>query len=220
VVATVGHVGSEGTQMAIQYDLNLFPQGIYPDVNVQLSGDGEGLTCDAVRPQTAVAPGRLGAVNSVRPDQSNNYNAMNAELKTRGWHGMTTQVAYVWSRQMGESFGQSGESNNARIAKEIIGGQWHPRWSNGPSDANHTHRLAAAVAYELPGKAPGNRPLRAAIGGWQINSVATFGSGAPTTVFNGYTSPYDGMADFPIQTCNGNLARGSRSITRAFNTAC
>ena len=104
--ATIGYVGSEGTHMAIQYDLNLFPQGFYPDINVQLDGDGECLTCDAARPQTAVAPGRWSAVNSVRPDQSNNYNAMNAELKTRGWHGLTTQVSYTWSKQMDEFFGE------------------------------------------------------------------------------------------------------------------
>ena len=40
-VATVGYVGSEGTHLPIQYDLNLFPQGFYPDINVQLSGAGE-----------------------------------------------------------------------------------------------------------------------------------------------------------------------------------
>jgi hypothetical protein len=220
VVANVGYVGSEGTHMAIQYDLNLFPQGFYPDINVQLDGDGECLTCDAARPQTAVAPGRWGGVNSVRPDQSNNYNAMNAELKTRGWHGMTTEIAYTWSKQMDEYFGESGESNNAGVAKEIIGGQWHPNWSYGPSDANHTNRFVAAVTYELPGRTLGNHVLREAVGGWQINSIATFESGSPTTVFNGSTSSYDGMGDVPVQTCNANLARGSRSITNSFNTNC
>jgi hypothetical protein len=62
--------------------------------------------------------------------------------------------------------------------------------------------------------------LRQTVGGWQINSIATFESGSPTTVFNGYTSSYDGMGDVPIQTCNGNLARGSRSFSQAFNTNC
>jgi hypothetical protein len=220
VVGSIGYVGSEGTHMAIQYDLNLFPQGFYPDINVQLDGDGECLTCDAARPQTAVAPGRWGAVNSVRPVQSNNYNALNAELKTRGWHGMTTQASYTWSKQMDEFFGENGETNNAGVAKEIIGGQWHPQWSYGPSDANHTNRFVAAVAYELPGTRFGNRILRETLGGWQINSIATFESGSPTTVFNGYTSSYDGMGDVPIQTCNGNLARGKRSFSQAFNTNC
>jgi hypothetical protein len=220
VVGSVGYVGSEGTHMAIQYDLNLFPQGFYPDINVQLDGDGECLTCDAARPQTAVAPGRWGAVNSVRPDQSNNYNAMNAELKTRDWRGLTTQVSYTWSKQMDEFFGENGETNYAGVSKEIIGGQWHPRWSYGPSDADHTNRFVAALTYGLPGGHFGNRIMRETLGGWQINSISTFESGSPTTVFNGYTSSYDGMGDVPIQSCDGNLARSSRSFTHAFNTNC
>ena len=41
--------------------------------------------------------------------------AMNAELKTRRWHGMKTELAYTWSKQMDEYFGESGESDNAGV---------------------------------------------------------------------------------------------------------
>ncbi len=44
VVATLGYVGSESTHLPIQYDLNLFPEGFDPDMNIQLSGTGECLT--------------------------------------------------------------------------------------------------------------------------------------------------------------------------------
>jgi len=217
VVATVGYVGSEGTHLPIQYDLNLPPQGTYFTTNV----------LDAARPQSAVAPGRWGEIDSVRANRSNNYHAMNAELKVRGWHGVTSQVSYTWSKQMDNFFGENGEGGT-----HAIGGQWHPNWSYGPSDADHTHRFVAAVTYELPGKHVGNRLLREAIGGWQINSITTFESGSPFaagaaysggtqgTVTNGYTSSYDYMGDVPIQNCNGNLPRGDRTFTRAFNTDC
>ncbi len=210
VVATLGYVGSEGTHIPIQYDLNLYPQGFYPDIYTS-----ECLTCDAVRPLSATYPGRWSAINSVRPDESSNYNAMNAELKTRGWHGLTSQVSYTWSKQMDTFFGENGESG-----QHAIGGQWHPQWSYGPSDANHTNRFVAAFTYELPGKSLGNHALRYAIGGWQLNSIATFESGAPTTVYNGYTQSYDGMGDVPLQTCNGNIAKSSRTFTQYFNTNC
>jgi hypothetical protein len=48
--------------------------------------------------------------------------AMNAELKTRGCHGMTTELAYTWSKQMDESFGESGESDNAGVRVAWQGG--------------------------------------------------------------------------------------------------
>jgi hypothetical protein len=210
VVVTVGYVGSEGTHLAIAYDLNLPPEGVY-------------FTSEAfnnARPLSAVVPGRWTSITSVRPNQSNNYNAMNVELKARGWRGLTSQVSYTWSKQMDTFFGENGEGNYAGAQNQAIGGQWHPQMSYGPSDSNHTNRFVAALTYELPGKRIGNRPLRELIGGWQINSIATFESGSPTTVWNGYTSSYDYMGDVPIQTCNGNIARGSRTFTQYFNTNC
>ncbi len=210
VVATIGYVGSEGTHVPIQYDLNLQPQGFYPDIYTS-----QCLTCDAARPLTAVVPGRWSAINSVRPDQSSNYNAMNLELKTRGWRGLTSQVSYTWSKQMDTFFGESGEGG-----QHAIGGQWHPNWSYGPSDANHTNRFVAAFTYELPGKNLGNHITREVLGGWQVNAIATFESGAPTTIYNGYTQSYDGMGDVPLQSCNANIARGKRTFTNYFDTSC
>jgi hypothetical protein len=205
VVATLGYVGSKGTKLITQYDLNAPPQGTY-------------LNSDAfyqARPLTAAAPGRWESIWAVHPNRSNNYHALNAQLTTRGWHGVTSQVSYTWSKQMDNYFGEGGEGG-----PRALGGQWHPEWSYGPSDANHTNRFVAAFTYELPGKALGNRFLREAVGAWQINSIATFESGAPTTVWNGYTSSYDYMGDVPLQTCKGNLARGSRTFTHYFNTNC
>ncbi len=66
----------------------------------------------------------------------------------------------------------------------------------------------------------GNRILREAIGGWQINAITTFETGSPVTVYNGYTSSYDYMGDVSLQSCNANLSRGSRTFMHDFNTDC
>jgi hypothetical protein len=205
LVATVGYVGSRGTHLPIQYDLNLPSQGTY--LNSEAFYEA--------RPLTAVAPDRWGAINSVATNRSNNYHALNTELKIRVWHGLTSQLSYTWSKQMDNFFGQNGESGT-----HALGNQWHPDWSYGPSDSNHTQRFVAAVTYALPGESIHNRLLREALGGWQVNTIATFETGAPTTVWNGYTSSYDYMGDVPIRTCNGNLPRGDRSFTRYFDTSC
>lgn len=205
VVATVGYVGSRGTHLPIQYDLNLPAQGTY--LNSEAFYEA--------RPLTAVAPGRWEAINTVAPNRSNSYHALNLELKTRGWHGLTSQASYTWSKQLDNFFGQNGESGT-----HALGGQWHPDWSYGPSDSNHTQRFVAALTYVLPGESIKNRLLREALGGWQINAIATFETGAPTTVWNGYTSSYDSMGDVPIRTCNGNLPRGQRMFTSYFDTSC
>jgi hypothetical protein len=206
VVASIGYVGSAGTKLTTQYDLNLPTQGTYFDYY----GD----YLDA-RPLSSVAPGRWGAIWGVHHNRSNNYHAMNLQLKTQNWHNLTSIVNYTWSKQMDTFFGESGESGI-----QLLGGQWHPEWSYGPSDSNHTNRFVAAVTYELPGRNMSNRLLREGIGGWQLSTIATFESGAPVTVVNGYTSSYDFMGDVPDVTCNGNLSRGGRTFTRQFNTSC
>jgi hypothetical protein len=205
VAATIGYVGSKGTHLPIQYDLNLPPQGTYLNSEAYYEA----------RPLTAVAPGRWGAINTVSPNRNNNYNALNIELKTRDWHSLTSQVSYSWSKQMDTFFGQNGEGGT-----HALGGQWNPQWSYGPSDANHTNRFVAALTYELPGRNLQSRLLREAFGRWQINSIVTFESGAPTTAWNGYTSSYDYMGDVPDRTCNGNLPRGQRTFTHYFDTNC
>ena len=205
VVASVGYVGSKGTHLAIQYDLNLPAQGVFLNSEQYYEA----------RPLSSVAPERWGAINTVRMNRGNNYNAMNAELRIRQWHSMTGQISYTWSKQMDDFFGANGESGT-----HALGGQWHPEWSYGPSDANHTNRLAAGVTYTLPGQRLHNYLLRTVLGAWQASTVATFESGAPVTVWNEYTSSYDYMGDVPDRTCSGGLARDKRSFTHYFNTDC
>lgn len=205
VVATLGYVGSEGTKLATQYDLNLPQQGVYLNSDEYYNA----------RPLTTIAPDRWDSIWAVHHNRSNNYNAMTAELKTRAWHGVTSEINYVWSKQMDTFFGESGEAGI-----QAIGGQWHPGWSYGPSDANHTNRFVAAIMYQLPGRNLSNRFLREAVGGWQINTITTFESGSPVTIFNGYTSSFDYMGDVPDQVCNGNLSRGDRTFTHYFDTSC
>lgn len=205
MVASVGYVGSKGTHLPIQYDLNLPAQGTFLNDNDYYNA----------RPLTSVAPDRWGAINTVRTIRDNNYHAMNAELRIREWHSLTGQISYAWSKQMDDLFGSNGESGT-----HAIGGQWHPEWSYGPSDANHTNRLAMGLTYMLPGSHISNRLARTTLGWWQLSTVNTFESGAPVTIWNSYTSSYDYMGDVPDRTCNGNLGRGKRSFTHYFNTDC
>ena len=206
LVATIGYVGSQGTKLTTQYDLNLPPEGVYLDYN------GDFLNA---RPLSAVAPGRWDAIYAVHHNRSNNYHAFNAQLKTQNWHGLTSVFNYTWSKQMDTFFGESGESG-----VQVIGGQWHPEWSYGPSDGNHTNRFVAALMYELPGKTLSNRLLRAILGGWQISTITTFETGAPVTILNGYTSSFDFMGDVPDRVCNANLGRGDRNFYHQFDTDC
>ena len=207
VVAKVGYLGSRGTHLySFNRDLNLPPEGQYFDSEQYYEA----------RPLTQVVPGRWEDLTTVVTDRSNNYHSLSAELQTRMWHGLTSQLSYTWSKQMDNAFGQQLDIHTGHM----IGGQWHPDWSYGPSDANHTHRLTASFSYQLPGATMPNRWLRQGVGGWQISGVATFETGAPFTVWNGNTTSYDYMGDVPFRVCNGNLPRGQRTPFQYFDASC
>ena len=117
-------------------------------------------------------------------------------------------INYVWSKQMDTFFGESA----SRVCRPSAASGTR----NGLMDLpmrTITNRFVAALLYELPGKNLSNRFLREAVGGWQLNTITTFESGSPVTVYNGYTSSFDYMGDVPDQTCNGNLSRGDRTFT-------
>lgn len=205
IVTNVGYVGSKGSKMTMAEDLNLPPEGVYLD----------GESFYQARPLSAEYPDRWGSILAVHHNRRNDYHALNAGLKTQTWHGLTSMINYTWSRQRDDYFGQGGYDNY-----HVLGGQWHPEWSYGESDANHPHRFVGAFTYELPGEGLGNPVLRAALGGWQISTIATFESGSPVTVWNGDTSSYDYMGDVPDQICSGSLPGDQRTLTHWFDTGC
>lgn len=202
---SLGYVGSKGTKLPRPYDLNLPGQGVY--LNSQDFFNA--------RPLSAQYPSRFGAVNAVVHDLNNNYNALSVEVKARAWHGLTMISNYAWSKQLDVFYGTSAESGiNA------IGGQWHPEWSYGPSDANHTHHFVVSANYALPYRTSWSGLTKALLANWQWNAIATFETGSPFTVFNGSTSSFDYMGDVPNRVCNGNLSHGDRTVLRYFDTSC
>ena len=205
-VVSVGYVGSKGTKLTTQDDINLPPPGVYLNEEDFYQA----------RPLSQQYPDRWGAIYAVHHDRNNNYNALIAQFKTQNWHGVTSQLGYTWSKQLDTFFGENGESGT----NAGIGGEWHRNWAYGPSDADHPHRYVGTVLYAIPAPRLSNRLLHETLGGWQLNTIATFETGSPFTVWNGYTSSFDYMGDVPNRTCNGNLSRGSRSFTHAFDTKC
>jgi hypothetical protein len=106
-----------------------------------------------------------------------NYNALQAKLETRAWHGATLLTAYTYGKCLsdGAFSTQSREEPNYGISYY------------GVCAYNLTHNLVISYVYQLPiGKGQaflGNVPgwANAFIGNWQISGVTTIQSGLPFT---------------------------------------
>lgn len=101
------------------------------------------------------------------------------------YHGLTLQLQRRFARgigfQTGYTLGQATDSAG-RWVDPTQGGL-----ERGPADFDIRHRIASNVIWEIP-VITGNRALNYLVGGWQINAIAIFQSGAPFDVTTG--APY------------------------------
>jgi hypothetical protein len=165
VALEVGYVGTKGTHVQPGYNYGY-------DINEPtVVGFTSGLSTNQRRPYFA----RYGWTQLVRysgNDSSNNYHALQAKLEKRFSRGLQLMGHYTWSKAMDFDSGYY-------IHDRSIG--------YGPSNNNRAHTIVAMGNWEVP-LGRGRRFLgdvpRAAdyvIGGWQLNFVNTWRTGAPFT---------------------------------------
>jgi hypothetical protein len=125
---------------------------------------------------------------------SSNYNSLNVRLEKRLSQGVSLIGSYAWSKLIErDSWVNATDST--------------PEKRISPFD--HTQHLVAAVNYMLPigrGRAldlPSRLP-DTLIGGWQLNSIFTYQTGAPILWMNGSTN---NPGDYPI--CAVATVKGS-----------
>jgi hypothetical protein len=108
---------------------------------------------------------------------SAHYNALQAKLQSREWHGASLMAAYTYSKCMDNGTGEAGT-----ITQSFVG----PR-NTGVCDFNLTHNLSFSYVYALPvghGRTFMHSIPRwsdAVIGGWDVSGIVTVHSGLPFT---------------------------------------
>ena len=109
-----------------------------------------------------------------------NYNSLAGKLTKRFSKGLTTLVAYTWSKSIDETSGVRTQDSDTLFSQD---GNCM-RCERGLSAFDDRHRLVVSGLYDLPvGKGRPvdvrNRFLNAVAGGWQLGSIVTWRSGFP-----------------------------------------
>jgi hypothetical protein len=117
---------------------------------------------------------RWGVVRTIANDVDSSYNSLNAVLRQRYRGGLSMLLSYTWSHTLDVST----DSNGGGSAMDSY--NWKGSYGNANWDIRH--RLVASYFYELPFFKTGNDWRHYALGGWQINGVATLQSGTPINV--------------------------------------
>ncbi len=114
------------------------------------------------------------------------YHALQTMFSTKFGRGSIAQVAYTWSRNIG----------NASLAyvgaDQAIPDYEDTRANRGPVDFHRPHIFSANLVYNLPELNDRRALMRHTLGGWQLGSILSLSTGPAITVIgsvNGSVSP-------------------------------
>lgn len=207
---SVGYIGNHSAHQLLQPDPNACP-------NVYTTNSA--ITCNALRPYPDI-----GSVAGTASFGVGNFDALTAYLQKRTSSGLQFTASYQYGHALANSgttlSGASGLFNYDPL-------NYNKSYTNASWDIRHN--FTAGVNYEIPygrGKAHGsnlNPALDLIIGNWQLNSLATFHTGQPYTIYASGCQLESGAeggcgADL-IGPSADQAPSGGRRPTEWFNTA-
>jgi hypothetical protein len=197
-VLTLGYVGTHGSHL-----------NVFPNVNQPIPGPGS-IASRRPFPNLANADGVHKAADSI-------YHALQATAEKRFSKGLSFLWAYTYSHAIDNaSLDTGGGPQNARDL----------RADRGNADFDIRHRLVVSWSYELP-VGRGRKYLsnlgglgQQLFGGWQLNGIETFMTGAfftPSSAQNTLGAGVGGQR--PDRIGNGNLPTSQRTLGHWFDAS-
>ncbi|MGA2263658.1 MAG: hypothetical protein ABSH28_19755 [Acidobacteriota bacterium] len=161
MVFELGYVGSKGTRLVRQYDINQ----AYPGVTG---------TVQSRRPFT-----QYGSIMLTSSTGNSTYHALVARLERRFSGGLSFLASYTYGHSIDDGSGLSAGLN--QDARNLAA-------DRGNSNFDARHRLVVSYIYNLPfGRGMHflktmPSPLNFVLGGWQLSGISTLQSGRPIFV--------------------------------------
>lgn len=206
-VLSVGYVGSKGTHLTDQRDLNQIqplpasqnPFGTGQPITSancsNLSGpNGTALTGQAAI-NLSVACGNdpdpyrpftgFGNITFLESQANSDYNSLQAYLR-RTVGRLNFSLAYTYSHSIDDSSDRYDT---------VFVNSYNLRQSYANSTFDMTHSISASYVYKLPELRHSNAWLRDTVGGWEVSGIATLHSGNPFSVSNGVYGDNAGVAN-------------------------
>jgi hypothetical protein len=188
VVGEIGYSGSLSRHLPDTLDVNQIPIGSPEAVSS--------------RPYYSLFP-NLAAINEVQSVGNANYNSLIGSLRTNNFHGFTTKLSYTLGHNL----------DDLSYARGIIPqNSYCLQCDYGNSDIDIRNSFSMFLSYAPPQPAA----HRALLGGWQFNTLFSFFSGTPFTVYSGNdssgTSEFDDRAEV-VGNPFANVAAADRATS-------
>ncbi len=198
-VLSVAYVGSKGTHLALQSDLNqMYPisnaQNPYPAGQPMTQADCNSGTVNGVTPtgqagnQFNVACGSdpnpyrpfqgYGNIQSIQYVGNSSYNAMQVSFR-RNVGKLNFNLAYTWSHSLDDS---------SDYASGNFVNSYNYRLNYASSDFDQRQILNLGWVYDLP-SLPKKNWVNLIVGGWQWSGLMAYQTGTPFSVTDGLFGP-------------------------------
>jgi Carboxypeptidase regulatory-like domain/TonB dependent receptor len=220
----IGYVGTKGTHLPRFIEAN-------PAVFVPGYVDGQPISNSSNADQRrlysgctlADSPGscQFSSTGEIAGIANSEYNALEASLRKRFNHGLSFLVSYTWSKAIDDvsSFNITGSAAKPVAGEnDLAQDPFNLGAERGLSLFDARNRFVASYDWALPFWAHGQNWYQKALGGWQLDGIATLMSGGPFTVFDSNDVAAEGSAPeitgFSSQRPNlvGNPNSGPRQV--------
>ena len=156
MVLQIGYVASKGTHIYSLPDVNMPPPGSFANEQVD-------------RPYYSQYP-QFGQINRISSVDNSSYNSLQIQLKTKNYHGLTTNFAYTWAHSIDEAsetmdfFGTSGF-----VPKDSM----NPKLSRGDSEFDVPQTITASYLYQFP-TFTHSKGMGYLLNEWQLSGVVNW----------------------------------------------
>lgn len=194
-VVELNYVGTAGHKLFRAEDINRIPGGRLDEGTCVTDIFGRNLCSqfdstigafgDEINPSGRLNP-NYGRLRNWRNVVNSNYHSLQASLRKQMSKGLTFTVNYTWSHAIdGGSTWHSGatSSNGAAGGEGFTTDQTLPGLDRGNSIYDIRHRIVFNYIYELPFFKGRGGFVEAVFGGWQINGIMSFQTGAHWSPF-------------------------------------
>jgi hypothetical protein len=194
IMLQLGYVGSKGTKLFRFVDANQpsqaqitsydLAQCVSPYVapNCPIQGfDSGGNVARTAYPNLFYVNQEQSSANSI-------YNALQASLRTNGWHGLTLQANYAWSHSIDNASDLEDFIPNAAQPNNSLA----PQLERGNSNFDIRQRFSLNFTYKLPTFAGDYPKLK---NGWGIDGVLNLQDGQPFNFNYNFEGDYSGSGE-------------------------
>ena len=226
----VGYVGTKGTRLPRFIEANpaVFVPGTEDGQPISNSGNANQRRlysgCTLADPPSSCQYASTGEIAGIA---NSSYNALETSLRKRYGHGLSFLLSYTWSKAIDDvsSFNITGSAAKPVAGEnDLAQNPFDLAAERGPSLFDARHRFVASYVWALPFWNHPHNWYQSALGGWQLDGIATLMSGTPFTVFDSNDVAAQGSAPeitgFSAQRPNlvGNPNNGPRTVNEWLNS--